>query len=61
MGWISVDYRLPANTNQVGGHTVICFRPDAVFDTVKVLRFRRGEFTGVEVVTHWQPLPDPPA
>lgn len=62
MKWISVKDRLPEQ-----GVFVLAYRPDACFDKQKVTKLNRfrvagaeWSFGGIEMVTHWMPLPEPP-
>lgn len=58
--WISVEDRLPEHENKK--HIfVLAFRPDAIFDGIAILKYRRSYgFAGVLPVTYWMPLPDLP-
>ena len=53
--WISVEDRLPKRSV-----FVLIYRPEAVFDKHKISRISHGCFEGIEIVTHWMPLPQPP-
>ena len=62
MEWVSVKDRLPEQ-----GVYVLGFRPDAVFDKNKITKLGKTQFEnaewlfeGIERVTHWMPLPEPP-
>ena len=53
--WISVEDRLPDDFE-----SVLAFRPNAVFDAMRVQMFKNGKFNGLYKVTYWQPLPPEP-
>jgi hypothetical protein len=73
MEWISVDERLPAYVREISGPVyismnVICFDGKEVFSgefqsgnlPKRWHTFRKG-YNDERQVTHWMPLPNPPA
>lgn len=62
--WVSVDDRLPENTQEV-----LAYRPDAHLEPAcdrnikicKYLAIHKTFIGSMHEVTHWQPLPSPPS
>ena len=70
MAWISVAYRLPAlheayNGGPMESESVLVFGPfvtvGTLGETYKKRQLRWRTHYGVWNVTHWMPLPHPPA
>ncbi len=53
--WRDVREELPDEFQKVLG-----YRPESSVDELKILTYRRKEFSGAFTVTHWLPLPDAP-